>query len=154
MLPQVSEDCFTTSQQLEVTMHPSSVASFQVTEFLPEIKDGLTTYDRTSVVFCMHSKDCPGCLDYVNSLNPLASEFDVWDGSFFVIAPGADAPITQFGEGRSDPEHRISDGGAALLVADRYGHIFHVHDAGDGHQLPLPREIAEWLKYLGTLCPE
>jgi hypothetical protein len=102
----------------------------------------------------MHSNDCRECLEYADSLRALREEFDVWDGVLFLISPGVDVAVTQFGEAVSDPKHQIADGGAAVLVADRYGHIFHVHDAGSGHQLPPPREIAEWLKYLGTLCPE
>jgi hypothetical protein len=43
---------------------------------------------------------------------------------------------------------------AGLVVADRYGQIFYVAHAESKHALPPPRELTEWLKYLGTLCPE
>jgi hypothetical protein len=58
----------------------------------------------------------------------------------------------QFGE--TALTERFSLQGTGLLVADRYGQIFHVVAAPVGHVFPSARELTEWLKYLGTLCPE
>lgn len=44
--------------------------------------------------------------------------------------------------------------GPVVLVADRYGQIFEIMQAGAEHALPEPRELEEWLKYLATQCPE
>ena len=44
--------------------------------------------------------------------------------------------------------------GPAILVADRYGQVFHLRSAGAEHALAEPRELEEWLKYLATQCPE
>ncbi len=43
---------------------------------------------------------------------------------------------------------------ASVFLADRYGHIYDVVHAGAFHTLLSADELAEWLKYLGTLCPE
>ena len=40
------------------------------------------------------------------------------------------------------------------IVADRYGQLFHIEEAGAGHAVVEPRELEEWLKYLATQCPE
>ncbi len=106
----------------------------------------------------IHSARCAGCRGYLDSLSPLAHEFEVWDARLLVIAPGplreTATPPAQFGKVLSDENGEIADpASASVIVADRYGQIFDAVHAGTSHALP-PREIAEWLKYLGTLCPE
>lgn len=32
--------------------------------------------------------------------------------------------------------------------------VLEVSEAGTTHLLPAPREVEEWLKFLGTQCPE
>ncbi|HJU65394.1 MAG TPA: hypothetical protein VJ596_06935 [Gemmatimonadaceae bacterium] len=55
----------------------------------------------------------------------------------------------------SDADDRIPLGDdATLVVADRYGHVYFVQQAGLGHELPPPQEVEEWLKFLATQCPE
>jgi hypothetical protein len=54
----------------------------------------------------------------------------------------------------SDQRARIADGSLKMVVADRFGQIFHISVAGASHDLPRPAELTEWLKFLGTLCPE
>jgi hypothetical protein len=68
----------------------------------------------------------------MDQLSASAEEFRIWDAR--LIAEEAGTP--------------------SVVVADRYGQIFYVTDAGDGHRFPDAREMEEWLKYLGTLCPE
>jgi hypothetical protein len=44
--------------------------------------------------------------------------------------------------------------GAGVVIADRYGQVYYVSEAGENHAFPTPRELEEWLKFLATECPE
>lgn len=114
---------------------------------------------KTSVFVAVHSARCPGCRDYLKSLTPLSGEFEAWDARLLVIVPEplseAQDVAAPFAKVLSDEGHRFAGTGAAfVLVADRYGQIFESMDAGSTHDLGSPAELAEWLKYIGTLCPE
>jgi hypothetical protein len=114
---------------------------------------------KTTVLVTLHSANCTGCREYVNSLAPLAGELDAWDGRLLVAVPGAPREVelvrSPVGTILADEHGLIADpASASVIVADRYGHIFDAVYAGASHRLPGPRELEEWLKYLGTLCPE
>lgn len=110
---------------------------------------------RTTVLFTLHGAECAGCLQYLEKLAPASGEFDVWDARLLVIVPEARGVPTPFGKVLADEHGRVADPAwASIVVADRYGHIFHVARAGMAHDLPPVRELEEWLKFLGTLCPE
>jgi hypothetical protein len=96
---------------------------------------------RTTVLVSTHSAACEGCRQYVDALAPSSAEFEVWDARLVVLTPG---PANQV----------ASPGEAAVIVADRYGHIYDACYTGEGHAFPSPRQLEEWLKFLGTLCPE
>lgn len=100
-----------------------------VAQFLPGAAKG-----RTTVLVKLHSAECEGCRHYLDQLAASAAEFEVW-GASLVVAPGP-----------SDD--------AAVIVADQYGQIYDAVYTGGGHQFPAPRQLEEWLKFLGTLCPE
>ena len=70
---------------------------------------------------------CGGCEDYLRMLADMDEEFQLWEARLIVL--------------RADRDR--------VVVADRYGQVFYTDDA-----LTAPRQLAEWLKYLGTLCPE
>jgi hypothetical protein len=63
------------------------------------------------------------------------AEFAAWDGRLLVSEPDG------------GQEHR-------LLVVDRYGQVYAVHDAADADQLPDAGALAEWFRFLATACPE
>ncbi len=114
---------------------------------------------KTTVVFSMHAAGCAGCQEYLDRLAGSAAEFDVWDGRLIVIAPGGAADAarvrTAFGKVLADEALQVArPGSASVIVADRYGQVFSAAHAAATHDLPGPREIEEWLKFLGTLCPE
>lgn len=51
----------------------------------------------------------------------------------------------------------LATDGVALLIADRWGQIYHAAEASPGGEhgaLPGPDGVVEWLKYLATQCPE
>ena len=73
--------------------------------------------------------------------------------------PGPEAATAgfepRFGTVLADCAQRVSSPEeAAVIVADRYGQIYEVYRAGTGHEFPAVRQLEEWLKFLGTLCPE
>ncbi len=109
----------------------------------------------TTVLVSLHSAACQGCRRYVDGLAASAPEFLVWDARLVVVVPGSARFHALFGTVLADPAHQVSSAeDAAVIVADRYGQIFDECHAGAGHRLPEPRQIEEWLKFLGTLCPE
>lgn len=114
---------------------------------------------KTTVLVTLHSADCPGCLAYLAGFAHSDVEFKDWDARLLLATPAAletAAKVTApFGTVLADEHKLLADGSSAsAFVADRYGQIFHMAVAGASHELPSPGELAEWLKYLGTLCPE
>jgi hypothetical protein len=83
-----------------------------------------------------------------------------------IVAPGA-GPTSAYREQLSAAEPRFAawdgrviwldpDGVSAhrLVVADRYGQVYAVHDAGAADEMPGPHELEEWFRFLATACPE
>lgn len=72
---------------------------------------------------------------YRSDLDGHARRFAEWDGEVTMAEP---------------------DGAAAhrLLVVDRYGQVYAVHDATDAADLPGLDELSEWFRFLATACPE
>src|SRR5690606_7209933 len=113
-----------------------------------------------------HGPACRGCRAWLREHDEgLADAVRMWGGRAVAVTPdggGEEGPPPLVEGGRvvrtvSDPEDRVPSvpsGGAGMLVADRYGEVFEVEDAGEGHGLPGPRELEEWLRFLATQCPE
>jgi hypothetical protein len=113
----------------------------------------------TTVLFTVHSASCAACRDYLAMLADASAEFQAWDARLLVIVPASPPEAATlrapFGQVLGDEHLRIADpASASLIVADRYGQVFHAVRAGTSHDLPPRRELDEWLKFLGTLCPE
>jgi hypothetical protein len=126
--------------------------------------DGVTVwrpqYTRHAVVLAvLHGEGCEPCTRYGAALAGAQAEFRAWDGRLVVAADPAlsSAPdVTQVADRFGDAA-LITDtfGGAPrVIVADRFGHIYHVEDGGPAHALSEPRELEEWLRFIGTQCPE
>lgn len=115
----------------------------------------------STVLVRIHNARCAECLAYVQALSNAVSDFTAWDGRVVVLVPGtvADAEAVKEGPARpftvlADEEAQVPLDGAAVVIADRYDQIYHVADAGDGHALPSPGDIEDWLRYIATQCPE
>jgi peroxiredoxin len=144
------------------------MSRLSVAEFLPDIQlpsapDGQSvslreSSGKTSVIFSVHGAACPGCREYIDQLARIAAEFVIWDAQLLVVAPSSREEVARInarGTVLADEGRRLADGASAsLIVADRYGHIFYAIHSEASHDLPAPRDVEEWLKYLGTLCPE
>jgi hypothetical protein len=143
-----------------------------VGSFLPDIElpgapHGTATPLRrggraATVVVRVHDATCRDCRRYLADL--AASKIDLawWEGRVVVVVPGpledasglrgdVGSSFTVLGDAHD--RARLVDG-AGVIVADRYGHIYDVADAGDGHALPSPKELEEWLRFLAMQCPE
>lgn len=72
---------------------------------------------------------------YVERLSNAEPAFAAWDGR--IVRLPADG----------EPAHRV-------VVADRYGQVYAVHDAERAGGLPAPADLEEWFRFLATACPE
>jgi hypothetical protein len=72
---------------------------------------------------------------YTDALGARADDFAAWDGRIVERPP--DGPET----------HR-------LLILDRYGQVYAVHDAASADDLPDADALEEWFRFLATACPE
>lgn len=92
-----------------------------------------------------------------------ANDFSAWYARPLLVLADSDADTAT----RQDRVERVADpDGAlrerlgiareesALLVADRWGVLYHVTRTPDPDALPDTAEIEEWLRYLATQCPE
>lgn len=53
-----------------------------------------------------------------------------------------------------DPDGKLASGKAMVIVTDEWGQVHFVSDAGAGHDLPAPIQIADWIRFLAIQCPE
>jgi hypothetical protein len=123
-------------------------------------------YTRDAVVLAvLHDAACAPCADYARELGKARSAFASWDGRVIIARPDVPGEPAEPGGpqepgGPAEPAHGVPTipdrfGGAPrIIVADRFGDIFHVDDGGTGHRLPEPRALEDWLRFLATQCPE
>jgi hypothetical protein len=144
-------------------MENLSVAAFLPDVALPSVPEATPVKlresgGRTTVLLTVHDSRCSGCRDYIDAIAGAAGEFAVWDARLLVLVPGSPddaAHLQTFGTMLADEQNRLAQpASASLVVADRYGQIFFAARSGSSHALPSVRELEEWLKFLGTLCPE
>jgi hypothetical protein len=118
---------------------------------------------QATVAVRVHSAACPECRRYLSAVAGAASDLAAWDGRVVVLLPGALGDAETMRRELALPFPVASEAldqaplidGAGVVIADRYGQIYHVADAGTGHEVLLPpRELEEWLKFLATQCPE
>lgn len=76
-----------------------------------------------------------GAAAYVDRLESHADDFAAWDGRVVVAEPDGEAT------------HR-------LVIVDRYGQVYAIHDEADADALPTPHDLEEWFRFLATACPE
>ena len=72
---------------------------------------------------------------YLGALSSRMNDFESWDGAIAVLEPDG------------LPDHR-------LLIVDRYGQVYAVHESRDAADLPDADALEEWFRFLATACPE
>jgi hypothetical protein len=112
-------------------------------------------YTRDSVLLAvLHGAECGPCTRFRQDLTRAQPDFRAWDGKLVIAAPGDHEGAA----GVAEPAvARVPDavgGPPAVIIADRFGHIYHVEAGGQAHAFSEPRELEEWLRFIGTQCPE
>jgi hypothetical protein len=84
-----------------------------------------------------------------------------WGGRLGVVVPGHGVSAHELAEAIGgavpillDPEGKLASGKAMVIVTDEWGEVYFVSDAGAGHDLPVPVQIADWIRFLAIQCPE
>lgn len=120
---------------------------------------------RATVLVGVHSASCPGCRRYLDEIDAAASSLELWGARLLALVPGgvenARALKSETGlsfrvvaAAKNAPAADTPAEDAVVLIADRWGEIYHVARSGAGHELPIPPELEEWLRFLATQCPE
>ncbi len=118
---------------------------------------------HATTVVRIHSANCESCRRYLAELARGIDDFTWWGGRIIVLIPGSFAEALALERElnlpfivASEPDElpALIDDDAGMVIADRYGHVYFVGNAGEGHAFPPPAEIEEWFKFLGTQCPE
>jgi hypothetical protein len=110
----------------------------------------------------LHSADCSGCQHYVRvDLASAADRMAEWGGRLAVVVPGQVGGANELAQTTleamqvlGDPEGKLASGRAMVVITDEWGEVYFVADAGAGHDLPTPLEIADWVRFLAIQCPE
>lgn len=133
---------------------------------LPSLTGGAVADLRSGrgprALLTVHSAGCPECRQYVASEFARAfAQVGEWGGRLAVIVPGnpGEAPelaeIVPAGiELLRDPEAGLASGRAQVVIADEWGEVFFVEDAGAAHDLPGSLDIRDWIRFLAIQCPE
>jgi peroxiredoxin len=115
---------------------------------------------RSPVLVLVHAGPCAGCDAYVQRLAAAAAALGDWDGDVLVISPGSaeePLPASPF-PFLHDPGNRVAAAlgvrPPAVVIADQWGEVQDVREAGDEHRFPSEEEIESWLRYLAIQCPE
>lgn len=121
----------------------------------------------STVAVVLQSDDRDADLAYLRGLNAAADAFGLWDGRVIVVMPGADGSVNSTGhvgtagsvavvtEPYGEAEHLgIRGGEDAVLIADRWGQVYHGASGPAADALPSPAEIEEWLQFISMQCPE
>jgi hypothetical protein len=118
-------------------------------------------YTRSNMVLAvLHGSGCEICAAYAGVLAAERPSFHAWDGRLVLALPAGDPGAGPRGAGAAaapPPAATVPDtfGGAPrIIIADRFGQIYHLEDAGPAHALPEPRALEEWLRFIATQCPE
>jgi hypothetical protein len=103
----------------------------------------------------------------VQDLASASEQIEQWYSEIVVVVPGSRDEVRALAvltEGKiatlADPEGRaaaalgVPPSRAVLIVADRWGEVYHVEEVAQPEELSPVAEIEEWAKFLATQCPE
>jgi hypothetical protein len=94
-------------------------------------------WQKKNLVLVVLPKDDPTASAYAASLSALEAEAASYEARLIVTTTRI--------EGIPSP---------GVVIADRWGDVYHVKDASRSADLPEPRDLLEWLQYVRNECPE
>lgn len=117
---------------------------------------------QARVLVLVHAAGCTPCGDYLRRLASVHDALRDWDGLVLVVSPsattGVGMPDAALFPVLLDPESRLSRALSvqhpATVVADQWGEVHTLHQAGAEHRFPAPSELESTLRFLATRCPE
>lgn len=117
---------------------------------------------RSPVLVLVHPGTCETCAEFIQRLGAASAALNDWDGDVVVITPetpddSGSGSIDRFPV-LFDPEQRLASSLSitppAVVIADQWGEVHEVAEAGAEHRFPSADEIESWLRYLAIQCPE
>ena len=120
---------------------------------------------KAPVLLLLHSAGCRDCETYVQRLAARQADILEWDGRVLMVVPDrteaegilgttADVPFAV----AIDTEQRLAVALSvqipAIVIADQWGEIHQVEEAGADHHFPATQEVVDWVRYLAIQCPE
>lgn len=117
-----------------------------------------------SVIYFPHALPCDGCLITMRELVDAAAQLDLWAARpVFVLrdapeALGLPASLGRFvaldPAGRARRACGLTDDGAAVVIADRFGEVWESEAVGDDHAGPTHEQVISTVRYIAVQCPE
>lgn len=121
-----------------------------------------------TVAVLTHALGCLACRAYLDALAANCQSLVEWGGRVVVVQPEPpDPPEDAERSGKLEPTAFLvlvdSDARAAsaakveppaILIADEWGELHVLHEAGAQHRFLPPNEVEESVRYLVTQCPE
>lgn len=120
---------------------------------------------RSPVLLLLHATGCRDCEIYVERLAATQPDLLEWDGRVLLVVPDRTEaegtltlPANETFPMATDPGQRLASALSvqipALVIADQWGEIHHVEEAGSDHRFPATEEVVDWVQYLAIQCPE
>lgn len=111
------------------------------------------------VFVTLHGPGCGDCLRYLEEIVTAREPVESWGGDVVVLSPAAadtdDAALTGSPfPVLKDPEQVLSIGRPAVVIADRWGEVYHASASEATHDPVAPEEVVEWVKFVAIQCPE
>lgn len=119
------------------------------------------------VLLVLPADDLEAGLDYWRQFIELSDELRHWYARPLAMLPAEPAalginpsevvapfPVLLDHDGSAHERLDVEQSEAALFIADRYGQVYVAERAQNLTDLPTPRQIEEWVRFLAVQCPE
>ena len=98
----------------------------------------LRTHSRLATVLLALHPECSACNAYREDIAAHGRQLSEWDGRVVAVGPLPDIGIEA----------------PSVLIADQWGELAVVENAGEQHAFIDVQEVIDWLRFLATKCPE
>lgn len=126
---------------------------------------------RNLVLVFVGSPSCNSCHQLLTNLARSYPEFLAWEAEVLVVVQCSIREAGFIKHRYSLPFPVLADEGGqvhravgawtadrkpavVIYITDRFGEICKVYRLGQGHPLPTPAEMLEWLRFIEIQCPE